>query len=546
MKIKILLFSILLLAFSFRFFKLAQFPSTLYGDEQAFAWNAYNILKLGQDEYGNPYPLQFRSFEDYKAPIPTYLLVPFIKLLGLSTFAIRLPIALASILSVAVTFLLARVFFNRKASLIISFLMAISPWHIHLSRGFFEATLALLLFLLGVYFFLLHRQNLKFIVVSMIFFGLSMYSYFVPRILVPIFLPFLIWYMLKYKEQKFSKIFKLQYILKDFWLGLLILILISLPLLKLTFFEKGASRFNKLLDLTNPVVENTVWKERLASNLSDRFKILFHNKVTVWMRIIKNNYLEQLSPNFWYIYGDSSLRYFLGNMGMFYLIEFPFLIMGLYFLWREKRSAAIFFIGWILLAALPASLVGKAFAVRSLQMVPAIFMFVGYGLYKSILLVSRIKNRSNLFSFIIVIFFVLSLGNVLIRYYFEYPVYAATWWGWENKAAIDYAKNFETQYDYIFISNFYTGATLTYAVYNSYDPIEYRMAVQNPVVMVDGRHLVKLGKYYFGSLDIDEERLQQNIIPAKSLYIARPEEADSKETINAPDDGRVLFIIHKT
>ena len=198
MKIKILLFSILLLAFSFRFFKLAQFPSTLYGDEQAFAWNAYNILKLGQDEYGNPYPLQFRSFEDYKAPIPTYLLVPFIKLLGLSTFAIRLPIALASILSVAVTFLLARVFFNRKASLIISFLMAISPWHIHLSRGFFEATLALLLFLLGVYFFLLHRQNLKFIVVSMIFFGLSMYSYFVPRILVPIFLPFLIWYCLLY------------------------------------------------------------------------------------------------------------------------------------------------------------------------------------------------------------------------------------------------------------------------------------------------------------------------------------------------------------
>lgn len=546
MKIKILLFSILLLAFSFRFFKLAQFPSTLYGDEQAFAWNAYNILKLGQDEYGNPYPFQFRSFEDYKAPIPVYLLVPFIKFLGLNAFAIRLPIALASTLSVVVTFFLARVHFNRKASLIISFLMAISPWHIHLSRGFFEATLALLFFLLGIYFFLKHNLKRKLIVVSMMLLGLSMYSYFVPRILVPIFLPFLIWYMLKYKEQKFSEIFKLQYILKDFWLGLLILILMSLPLLKLTFFEKGASRFNKLLDLTNPVVENTVWKERLASNLSDRFKILFHNKVTVWMRIIKNNYLEQLSPNFWYISGDSSLRYFLGSMGMFYLIEFPFLIIGLYFLWREKRSAAIFFIGWILLAALPASLVGKAFAVRSLQMVPAIFMFVGYGLYKSVSLVSRIKNRSTLFLLIIVVFFVLSQGFVLIRYYFEYPIYAATWWGWENKAAIDYAKNFETQYDYIFISNFYTGATLTYAVYNSYDPIEYRMAVQNPIVMVDGRHLVKLGKYYFGSLDIDEERLQQNIIPAKSLYIARPEEADSKETINAPDDGRVLFKIHKT
>lgn len=537
MKIKILLFSIILLAFSLRFFKLAQFPATLYGDEQAFAWNAYNILKLGQDEYGNPYPLQFRSFEDYKAPIPVYLLVPFIKFLGLNAFAIRLPIALASTLSVVVTFFLARIFFKKKISLIITFLMTTSPWHTHLSRGFFEATLALFFFLLGIYFFLNSKLNRRYIVASIIFFGLSLYSYFVPRILVPVFSTFLLWYLIKYIKLRN---------LKDYFLGFLILILISLPLIKLTFFDKGFSRFNKLIDLTNPVVENTVWRERLASNLPTNFKILFHNKATVWLRIIKNNYLEQLSPNFWYVYGDSSLRYFLGNMGMFYLIEFPFLLIGLYYMWSERRSVAIFFIGWVLLSAVPASFVGRAFAVRSLQMVPAIFMFVGYGLYKSISLVSRIKYRSNLISLIIVIFFVLSLGSVLIRYYFEYPVYAATWWGWENKAALDYAKKLENQYDYIFISNFYTGAELAYAVYTSYDPLKYRQAVQNPIVMADGRHLIKLGKYYFGSLDIDNDRLRQNIIPFKSLYIARPEETDSEETINAPDDGRVIFKIYKT
>ena len=58
MKFKYLLILIICLGFILRIAYLGKFPETLYGDEQAFAWNAYNILKLGQDEYGNPYPLQ--------------------------------------------------------------------------------------------------------------------------------------------------------------------------------------------------------------------------------------------------------------------------------------------------------------------------------------------------------------------------------------------------------------------------------------------------------------------------------------------------------
>lgn len=562
MKTKILLFGIILLSFLLRTWKIDQFPSTLYGDEQAFAWNAYNILKLGQDEYGNPYPLQFKSFDDYKAPIPVYLLVPFIKLLDLTPFAIRLPISIASTLTVIIAYLLARLFFNKKISLIIVFLMAISSWHMHLSRGFFEATLALLWFTLGIYFFLKSKNNIKFVVLSILFFGLSLYSYFVPRILVPVFLLFLTWHIARFtqflhpggvvKRHPWGGF-------KAFLLSFVFLILLSLPLIKLTIFDQGFSRFNKLTESNTRVVVEAVNKERFASNLPQNWKVIFHNKAIVWLRLIKNNFLEHISPNFWYVYGDNSLRYFTGNMGMFHLIEFPFLIAGLYYLWRDKRSTALFFLGWILLAALPASLVGRPFAVRSLSMLPAPFIFVGYGLYKFLRLVSGSSTpgesfratpgmslRQYLFSSIIAFIFVVSLGSLLVRYYLEYPVYAATWWGWENKAALDYAKVQESQYDKIFISDFYTGATLAYAVYNQYNPFEYRKALGNPVVLADGRTLTKLGKYYFGSLDIDKKRLEQNIIPPKSLYIARPEEADSDQTINAPDDGRVIFKIYKT
>lgn len=178
-------------------------------------------------------------------------------------------------------------------------------------------------------------------------------------------------------------------------------------------------------------------------------------------------------------------------------------------------------------------------------MLPAPYIFVGYGIYESIKAVENILGRRVLVTSLVLLFTV-SLSTLLIRYYLEYPVYAATWWGWENKAAIDYAQARTSKYKQIFISNFYSGATLAFAVYNHYDPIRYRYAIDHPVTMADGRHLIKLGKYYFGSLDLDANRLKKKIIPPNSLYIGRPEEPRGEDQIVAPDDGRLIFVIHDT
>ena len=530
-KRSLILLGVLILAFSLRYFRIADFPKTLYGDEQAFAWNAYNILKSGTDEYGTPYPLQFRSFDDYKAPIPVYLLVPFFKILGMNAYSIRLPIVLASFLTVVVFYYFCRLKLTEKMSLLAAFLFTVSPWHIHLSRGYFESTLALLFFLSGIYFYFRSNWRFTYLIVSAIFFAASLYSYFTPRILLPVFIPFLLIY---------SKISR-----KSASVFLLTVFVLSLPLLKLTFFDKGFSRFNKLNESVSYEVIKTVNLERNASSLNPFFKAVLHNKATVWLRLLKNNYLEHFSWNFWYIYGDNSLRYFLGNMGMFYLFELPFLMTGIIFLLRTKKELAYFLFAWLLLAPIPASIVGRSFAVRSLSMLPAPFVLVSAGIYQAI---NNFNNHrlQKLIIFSITALVVCSLTLVLTRYYFEYPVYAATWWGWENKAAIDYAKEREDMYDRIFISDFYTGAPLAFAVYNSLNPSEFRSAVNNPVTLADNRHLIKLGKYYFGSLDLNVLRLKENIIPPKSLYIGRPEEPASNESINAPGDNRLIFNIYKT
>ena len=114
---------ILFISLLLRIFHIGSIPGSLYGDEQAFAYNAYSILTTGMDEYGIKYPLEFRSFDDYKAPIPVYLLVPIIKIFGLNAFAIRLPVVIFAVLTVLVFYFLLKTFFSSKISLVAAFFL---------------------------------------------------------------------------------------------------------------------------------------------------------------------------------------------------------------------------------------------------------------------------------------------------------------------------------------------------------------------------------------------------------------------------------------
>ena len=537
MKNKLLLVLILILAFALRYFKITSYPATLYGDEQAFAWNAYNIMKLGTDEYGTPFPLHFRSFNDYKAPVPVYLLVPFFKVFGMNAWSIRTPVIVASFLTVAVFYYFCAFFLSGKISLLGTFLFAVSPWHIHLSRGYFESTLALFFFMSGIFLFFKSRLKFKLLIPAGFLFALTVYTYFTPRILLLFFLPLLIYFGIKFFAGN-----NVKSVIPSLLIFSTVILILCLPMIGLTFFRGGLSRFNKLNETVSQLITQSVNFERNASLLPLDMRKLLHNKVTVRLRLVKNNYLEHLSVNFWYLYGDNSLRYFLGNMGMFYLFEMPFFISGLIFYLKQKNKFSLFLIFWILLAPIPAALVGRSFAVRSLNMLPAPFIFVSAGI---VYIADKFRRKSfrMFFNTLLTLAVIGFMMHTLIKYYFEYPVYGATWWGWENKTALDYAKTRENQYDRIFISDYYTGTPLAFAVYNSYDPLKFRRAVNNPVTIADNRRLVKLGKYYFGSLDLDKERLLKNIIPPRSLYIGRPEEPESGLTINAPDDSRGLFNI---
>lgn len=163
----IIIASILLLAFALRVYNLSNNPPGFFADEASIGYNAYTIFHFGTDEYGSSLPFFFKAFGEYKNPVETYSTVPFVALFGLNEFAVRLPSVLYGLLGIIAVYFLATVLFqtyhyHKLIGYLTSFLLAISPWHIHFSRSSLEGLTAYVAFtILASYFFLKVQKQPK-------------------------------------------------------------------------------------------------------------------------------------------------------------------------------------------------------------------------------------------------------------------------------------------------------------------------------------------------------------------------------------------------
>src|SRR5260221_280079 len=135
----LLLAFIVLIACFLRIYKINVNPPSLSWDEVSIGYNAYSILKTGKDEHQRVLPLDtFIAFGDYKPPVPIYVTVPFVALLGLNELSVRLPSALFGTGTVLLTFFLVEELFKKKKqktmlAFVSTAILTFSPWHINLS-----------------------------------------------------------------------------------------------------------------------------------------------------------------------------------------------------------------------------------------------------------------------------------------------------------------------------------------------------------------------------------------------------------------------------
>lgn len=191
--ILILLFSSVVI-----FFKFNQMPHNISFDEIEFARLA---LSLENNNYSS-----YSSMATGHSTLYFYILLLFIKLFGITNFALRLPSAIFGVGCVLVFFFVLKQVFNKTNYYLLPFIGAFvlltSRWFLNFARFSFEATFLLFLELISILFVLKYSKNKEnlFLVLSGIFAGFSFLSYVPGRIFFLVPLIILLYKKIKIKE----------------------------------------------------------------------------------------------------------------------------------------------------------------------------------------------------------------------------------------------------------------------------------------------------------------------------------------------------------
>lgn len=183
-----------------------QFGAVPGGFNQDGAMAAVDALALadhGTDRFGMPLPVHFTAWGyGQMSVLMSYMMVPFIKLFGLSPITARLPMLIVSLAGLAVLYLLVRGVFGKRKALVVLAVAAINPWHIMQSRWALDCNMLPHFLLFSIYFFHLGQKRKPFLYISMVFFGLTMYTYGIAFYAVPVILIALAVYLIAKKAVK--------------------------------------------------------------------------------------------------------------------------------------------------------------------------------------------------------------------------------------------------------------------------------------------------------------------------------------------------------
>ena len=576
---KVFLSAIVILAFFLRVVSLKDFPTGFTADEAAQGYTAYSILKTGRDEWGVQLPLTPRSFGDFKAPLYTYLVIPSITIFGLNEFAVRLPNAILGTLAVLVVYLLFKELFSHESmrmlsrlpaealrfrgakvginansqALIASFLLAISPWHISLSRGAFEANLTTFFLPLAVLFFLrgLHNSRQRggqalFIILSSFFFGLNLFTYHSARLVTPLLLVFLIFCCRKRLTEKV--IYKHKFICVTSAIIFLFFVFLG----GLSFIGGGGTRVSDIGVFSGGW--QAVSEQRFFANsmgLPDFISRIFNNKLSfVWGEFIKN-YFSYLSPQFLFTQGAGEATYGMTpGRGVLYFMELPFLLTAFYFLFKEKLDLVIFLWFWVLISSIPAALsrgVGYH-ANRVAVMMPAIQILSAYG---ALTLIDLVRKRFPKFLKLFLLFYsstlLLSFIFFLEDYFFQAPKINAPKMSYGWREAMNYLKDQDKE---IIISRSFSEPQAFVMFYGKLDPKKVQSETQSWLryekeghFFVDQMGNYTLANYEFRNFSFPEDWQKREVVLVGTEKDFLGQEKMLQEKIIGYPDGKVAIKI---
>ena len=353
---------ILAVATFFRLYQLGSTPPGLYPDEAINGNDARQALETGDFKIFYP---ENNGREGLLIDLEALSLKAF----GYHVWSLRLVSAIAGILTVLGLYFLTKRLFNWQIAAISSFLLAISFWHVNFSRIAFAGILTPLCLVWGLYFFWvgLSSSRLRHFAIGGIFWGLGFYTYIAFRIMPLVFLFALLayWRAIKkdFDHEKYEHI--RNQIIRGFAAFLVAIILVALPI-GYYFYTHPADFWGRTSQLSI-----------FAS--PDVLKDLAQNTV-------KTLGMFNFVGDFNWRHNISGRPMLIWPVGALFVLGF---IRSWIKLFRTRRehghlsATQTLLLSWFFIGLAPAILTneGVPHALRTMAMMPVVFIFAGEGLW---------------------------------------------------------------------------------------------------------------------------------------------------------------------
>ena len=339
--------------------RLDRVPLHLNSDEILFGVQASALAEAGRDTNGRFLPLYIQAFEGsnyWLQPVGPYLIALVLQAMPLSEVAVRLPIVLMGLATVALVYFVARHIFRREREAVLAaLLMTLTPAHLIHSRLASDYALPLpfvLTWLLCLLLFFERRRHWLLLVATSAL-GVGFYSYVASVVMMPIYLGItcliLLWERASWRS--------LSVALAGFTWPLLFL-----PVFLLQYPEilgDFQSRYDMGAD-PGAAASGLNFMGRVTNTFNAR---------TITERA--NLYYDFFSPGFLFVSGGSNIMNSTRKAGVFLLPTAVFLLAGVYdAVTRWTRDKVLIVLGF-LTGPVAATIVAENYAIdRALALLP--------------------------------------------------------------------------------------------------------------------------------------------------------------------------------
>ena len=504
---------ILLLATGLRFVGLERVPPGFAPDEASNGYDAYSLLLTGRDQHGALLPLVLRGFNDYRMPLFTYSVIPFIGLFGLTPASVRLTAAFWGLVTVPLAYWLGARMVNRRTGVVTALLCALSPWHIAFSRLGLEGTLVAFSVALAMAFLWQWQTDHRscWLIGAGVALGLSVYTYSIAKFFAPAVLALaaLFW------KDDVKRHFKAALVA----LALAACLALPMAYLTLRYPDQMQARYNQI-----------------AIFRPDR-------PLPEALREFIGLAAIHFSPDYLFIKGDTDILQHPPFGGQLYWVQAPLLIISLLMISQTRyRRAVGFNIAWLLMAAIPAALTepnnpGSGHSLRNILALVPFQTLSAIGL-NWIWETHQLRPWSRAIAIgLVALALSLNAGWFLRQYVQVYPPQVASRFEDGLQQLVETMYVVEKNYPVVVVSDKINSPYIYILFFTRYDPV--RLHADPPV---RGQELfapvTRVGHYIFG--DVEQEYAERE----HGLFLCRAwvlYDVPELAVIRRPSDRKPMF-----